>query len=251
MVPFLPLHRNREFFISSKDMGYEYSHLLDASKPSVYYFEQFAFRLAAIRKFPTFSLLLSQIRGCLSPCVLIWRSCRTCGPGCCLQGCVEESLLWRWLPLLWSQRGDTKGPIGYMCRDGEIDLCYQKGSLLYLVQIKRKTTITTKVQCEGHNIEKPINLNIKALWLLYCRNNYLSLLNTALCVLSVHLLKAIFFSSSATTNLTLFQRFFVFILHHILCPKEHNEILTSHTNSSQRPWGHFMIFMWFTEETFD
>lgn len=32
MVPFLPLHRNREFFISSKELGYEYSHLLDASK---------------------------------------------------------------------------------------------------------------------------------------------------------------------------------------------------------------------------
>ncbi|XP_029303986.1 tyrosinase-like [Cottoperca gobio] len=32
MVPFLPLHRNREFFISSKDLGYEYSHLLDASQ---------------------------------------------------------------------------------------------------------------------------------------------------------------------------------------------------------------------------
>ncbi|XP_023121961.2 tyrosinase-like [Amphiprion ocellaris] len=32
MVPFLPLHRNREYFISSKDLGYEYSHLLDASQ---------------------------------------------------------------------------------------------------------------------------------------------------------------------------------------------------------------------------
>lgn len=32
MVPFLPLHRNREYFISSKDLGYEYSYLLDASK---------------------------------------------------------------------------------------------------------------------------------------------------------------------------------------------------------------------------
>ncbi|XP_035035425.2 tyrosinase-like [Hippoglossus stenolepis] len=31
MVPFLPLHRNREYFISSKDLGYEYSHLLDAN----------------------------------------------------------------------------------------------------------------------------------------------------------------------------------------------------------------------------
>ncbi|XP_071780728.2 tyrosinase-like [Centroberyx gerrardi] len=32
MVPFLPLHRNREFFISSKDLGYEYSYLLDANQ---------------------------------------------------------------------------------------------------------------------------------------------------------------------------------------------------------------------------
>lgn len=32
MVPFLPLYRNREFFISSKDLGYEYTYLLDASK---------------------------------------------------------------------------------------------------------------------------------------------------------------------------------------------------------------------------
>ncbi|XP_022594573.1 tyrosinase-like [Seriola dumerili] len=32
MVPFLPLHRNREYFISSKDLGYEYSYLLDANQ---------------------------------------------------------------------------------------------------------------------------------------------------------------------------------------------------------------------------
>lgn len=32
MVPFLPLHRNKDYFISSKDLGYEYSYLLDASK---------------------------------------------------------------------------------------------------------------------------------------------------------------------------------------------------------------------------
>ncbi|XP_068187956.1 tyrosinase-like [Antennarius striatus] len=32
MVPFLPLHRNREFFISSKDLGYEYTYLLDANQ---------------------------------------------------------------------------------------------------------------------------------------------------------------------------------------------------------------------------
>ncbi|GLD46437.1 tyrosinase-like protein [Lates japonicus] len=32
MVPFLPLHRNREYFVSSKDLGYEYSHLLDANQ---------------------------------------------------------------------------------------------------------------------------------------------------------------------------------------------------------------------------
>ncbi|TNN65349.1 Tyrosinase [Liparis tanakae] len=32
MVPFLPLHTNRDFFISSKALGYEYSHLLDANQ---------------------------------------------------------------------------------------------------------------------------------------------------------------------------------------------------------------------------
>ncbi|XP_039888384.1 tyrosinase-like [Simochromis diagramma] len=32
MAPILPLHRNRDFFISSKDLGYEYTHLLDASQ---------------------------------------------------------------------------------------------------------------------------------------------------------------------------------------------------------------------------
>ncbi|XP_056140313.1 tyrosinase-like [Lampris incognitus] len=32
MVPFFPLRRNREFFISSKDLGYEYSHFLDANQ---------------------------------------------------------------------------------------------------------------------------------------------------------------------------------------------------------------------------
>ncbi|KAM6907518.1 LOW QUALITY PROTEIN: tyrosinase-like [Xenentodon cancila] len=30
MVPFLPLHRNREYFLSSKDLGYEYTYLLSA-----------------------------------------------------------------------------------------------------------------------------------------------------------------------------------------------------------------------------
>lgn len=42
MVPFLPLHKNRDYFISSKDLGYEYSNLLDASKagsPSVVLFD--------------------------------------------------------------------------------------------------------------------------------------------------------------------------------------------------------------------
>lgn len=34
MVPFLPLHRNRDYFLSSKDLGYEYSNLLDASRSS-------------------------------------------------------------------------------------------------------------------------------------------------------------------------------------------------------------------------
>uniref|UniRef100_A0A672H9G5 Tyrosinase n=1 Tax=Salarias fasciatus TaxID=181472 RepID=A0A672H9G5_SALFA len=32
MAPFMPLHRNREYFISSKDLGYEYSNLLGASQ---------------------------------------------------------------------------------------------------------------------------------------------------------------------------------------------------------------------------
>uniref|UniRef100_A0A8C6PI58 Tyrosinase n=1 Tax=Nothobranchius furzeri TaxID=105023 RepID=A0A8C6PI58_NOTFU len=31
MAPFLPLHRNKEYFISSKELGYEYSYLLNAS----------------------------------------------------------------------------------------------------------------------------------------------------------------------------------------------------------------------------
>ncbi|XP_005807149.1 tyrosinase-like [Xiphophorus maculatus] len=32
MPPFIPLHRNKEYFISSKDLGYEYSYLLDANQ---------------------------------------------------------------------------------------------------------------------------------------------------------------------------------------------------------------------------
>lgn len=32
MVPFLPLHKNRELFLSSKELGYEYSSLLDTSE---------------------------------------------------------------------------------------------------------------------------------------------------------------------------------------------------------------------------
>uniref|UniRef100_A0A3P8WJV9 Tyrosinase n=1 Tax=Cynoglossus semilaevis TaxID=244447 RepID=A0A3P8WJV9_CYNSE len=32
MVPFMPLHRNRDYFISSKELGYEYSSLLDPAQ---------------------------------------------------------------------------------------------------------------------------------------------------------------------------------------------------------------------------
>ncbi|MED6254054.1 hypothetical protein ATANTOWER_013778 [Ataeniobius toweri] len=32
MAPFIPLHRNKEYFISSKDLGYEYSYLLDPNQ---------------------------------------------------------------------------------------------------------------------------------------------------------------------------------------------------------------------------
>ncbi|KAM6985171.1 tyrosinase [Aplochiton taeniatus] len=32
MVPFFPLHRNREYFVSSKELGYEYSYLLDTNQ---------------------------------------------------------------------------------------------------------------------------------------------------------------------------------------------------------------------------
>uniref|UniRef100_A0A8C6PGZ8 Tyrosinase n=1 Tax=Nothobranchius furzeri TaxID=105023 RepID=A0A8C6PGZ8_NOTFU len=32
MAPFLPLHRNKEYFISSKELGYEYSYLLNANQ---------------------------------------------------------------------------------------------------------------------------------------------------------------------------------------------------------------------------
>ncbi|KAM4726512.1 tyrosinase-like [Anableps anableps] len=32
MAPFIPLHRNKEYFISSKELGYEYSYLLDANQ---------------------------------------------------------------------------------------------------------------------------------------------------------------------------------------------------------------------------
>ncbi|KAF6720549.1 Tyrosinase [Oryzias melastigma] len=32
MAPFIPLHQNKEYFISSKDLGYEYSHLLDTNQ---------------------------------------------------------------------------------------------------------------------------------------------------------------------------------------------------------------------------
>lgn len=38
MVPFLPLHTNREYFITSKELGYEYSRLLATSKCSKFKF---------------------------------------------------------------------------------------------------------------------------------------------------------------------------------------------------------------------
>uniref|UniRef100_A0A8C5DTN6 Tyrosinase n=1 Tax=Gouania willdenowi TaxID=441366 RepID=A0A8C5DTN6_GOUWI len=36
MVPFIPLHRNREYFISSKDLGYEYTNLLSVKSMHPY-----------------------------------------------------------------------------------------------------------------------------------------------------------------------------------------------------------------------
>lgn len=41
MVPFLPLHKNRDHFISSRDLGYEYSNLLDASESGSFSYVRF------------------------------------------------------------------------------------------------------------------------------------------------------------------------------------------------------------------
>ena len=89
MVPFLPLIRNREYFISSKDLGYEYSYLLNASKlcfgGAFIFFADMNYCFVLWRK-KTPSCPFFQTRGWQNPYVLTWRSCRMCGPGCCLQG---------------------------------------------------------------------------------------------------------------------------------------------------------------------
>lgn len=95
MVPFLPLHRNRDYFISSKDLGYEYSNLLDASKSSP---RPVMLLLSVVTgtDYQSFhSFFHFQIRGWWNPCILIWRSCRICGHGCCSQGSAGG---WRQLP---------------------------------------------------------------------------------------------------------------------------------------------------------
>lgn len=56
MVPFLPLHRNREHFISSRELGYEYSNLLDAresgSPTAIFFYFQHGANLVNFVSFP-------------------------------------------------------------------------------------------------------------------------------------------------------------------------------------------------------
>lgn len=87
MVPFLPLHRNRDYFISSKDLGYEYSNLLDARESAPRSVMLLLFVVTGTDYSKVLGLCFHfQIRGWWNPCILIWRSCRICGHGCCSQG---------------------------------------------------------------------------------------------------------------------------------------------------------------------
>lgn len=57
MVPFLPLHKNRDHFVSSRDLGYEYSNLLDASESGSFSYVLF---LATWGQFTSFASFPDQ-----------------------------------------------------------------------------------------------------------------------------------------------------------------------------------------------
>lgn len=42
MVPFIPLYRNGDFFVSSKDLGYDYSYLQESGKAQFLSYELFS-----------------------------------------------------------------------------------------------------------------------------------------------------------------------------------------------------------------
>lgn len=108
MVPFLPLIRNREYFISSKDLGYEYSYLLGASKlcfggAFIFFVDMNYCFVLRIKKTPK-KLLVSFSRpeagriptslpGGAAGCVALVAACRALwgdyntGRSCCLPNC--------------------------------------------------------------------------------------------------------------------------------------------------------------------
>lgn len=181
MVPFLPLHRNREFFISSKEFGYEYSYLLGASKfgfsilhmnwyfqkktDYIFYFQLrflksmsfnvlktfFYFYANILHNFPGATSIVSfiQTRGWQNPCVPTWRNCGTCGPGSCWRGSAEESQRWpQLLPSsLWD--GDTQRRLGCVWPSGNTYLPSRRDSHLSAVTQRKPNSVTTRQLCEA------------------------------------------------------------------------------------------------------
>lgn len=77
-----------------------------------------------------------QIRGCWNPCILIWKSCRIYGHGCCSQGSAGGSYRWP-RPLLSSwQKDDSPG-----CLWGGGKLSSLKGFPFSGTEMRTKGTI--------------------------------------------------------------------------------------------------------------
>lgn len=95
MVPFLPLHRNRDHFISSRELGYEYSNLLDASESGsptamLFYFQHGAnlVKFCFITRSEAGGIYASLSGGAAGPLALAaahrgLRGDRVCGHGRC------------------------------------------------------------------------------------------------------------------------------------------------------------------------
>ncbi|XP_029028433.1 tyrosinase-like [Betta splendens] len=114
MVPFLPLHRNRDFFISSKDLGYEYAYMLDANQRLAESIHPYLEELQGVWPF----LLLSALLG----------GAVTVAAAAALLSVKRRYKVWPWphvrkwkdlfalperQPLIWSERDEANSHSNY------------------------------------------------------------------------------------------------------------------------------------------